>query len=92
MYYKKTIGGSEKVCEWRLGVIVNEIKMSNPKIILINFIYTPSNQNTTNMLEISDSGANIHLERQDTLRMAPVIMDNEMKQDYQMEALWSQHI
>ena len=73
-------------------MIVNEIKMSNPKIILINFIYTPLNPNTTNMLEIADSGANIHLARQATPRMAPVLMDNEMKQDYQMKALWSQHI
>ena len=31
------------------------------------------------MLEITDSGANIHLARQATPTMAPVIMDNEMK-------------
>ena len=31
------------------------------------------------MLTISDSGANIHLERQATPKMAPVIMYNEMK-------------
>ena len=32
------------------------------------------------MLEISDSGENIHLARQSTPTMAPVIMDNEMKE------------
>ena len=31
------------------------------------------------MLEIADSGANIHLAIQDNHTMAPVIMDNEMK-------------
>ena len=31
------------------------------------------------MLAIADSGANIHLARQATPTMAPVIMDNEMK-------------
>ena len=31
------------------------------------------------MLEIADSGMNIHLARQATPKTAPVIMDNEMK-------------
>ena len=31
------------------------------------------------MLAISDSGANIHLEKQATPTMAPVIMENDMK-------------
>ena len=73
------MGGSEKGFEWRLGAIVNKIKSSNPKIILINHTNTPSNPTSTNMLSIADSGAYIHLARQATPTMAPVIMDNEMK-------------
>ena len=78
-YYKKRMGGSEKGCEWRLGAIFNKIEISNPKIILINYIDTPPNPNITKMLAITDSGTNIHLARQATLTMSPVIMENEMK-------------
>ena len=70
------MGGSEKGFEWRLGAIDNKIKISNPKISLINHIDTPPNSTSTNMLAIADSGATIHLERQSTPTMAPVIMDN----------------
>ena len=76
---KKGMDGSEKGREWRLGAIDNKIKISNSKISLINLIYTPPNPTSTNMLEISDSGANIHLSRQATPTMLPVIMDNKMK-------------
>ena len=57
----------------------NKIKISNPKIILINHIDAPPNPTSNNMLSIADSGANIHLEIQATPTMAPVIMDNEIK-------------
>ena len=77
---KKGMDGSEKGREWRLGAIDNKIKISNSKISLINHIYTPPNPTSTNMLEISDSGANIHLSRQATPTMFPVIMDNKMKE------------
>ena len=52
--------------------------MSNPKISLINCIGNPPNPPSNNILEISDSGANIHLAKQATTTMAPVIMSNEM--------------
>ena len=73
------MGGSEKVFEWRLGAIGNKIEISNPKISLINYIDTPPNPTNTNMLEIEDSGVNIHIARQATPTMAPVIMENETK-------------
>ena len=73
------MGGSEKGCEWLFGSIDNKIKISSPKISLINHIHTPPNPTSTNMLEISDYGANIHLSRQATPTMAPVIVDNEIK-------------
>ena len=53
--------------------------MSNPKIILINQINTPPNLNSTTMLAIADSGANIHLSRQATPTMDSLIMYHEMK-------------
>ena len=68
--------GSEKGREWRLGAIVNTIEISKPKIILINYIDTPPNNNSTNMLAIADSGENIYLARQATPTMAPVMMEN----------------
>ena len=39
----------------------------------------PPNPTSTNMLAISDSGANIHLARQATHTMASVIMDAKIK-------------
>ena len=44
------MGGSENGCEWQLGVIVNNIEISNPKISLINYIDTSTNTTSTNML------------------------------------------
>ena len=85
------MGWSEKGREWQLVAIANKIKISNPKISLINHIYTPYNPTSTNMLEIAESGANIHPVRQATPTTACVIMDNEINQDYQMESLWSRH-
>ena len=70
------MGGNEKGCEWRLGAIVNKIKIINPKISLINHIYTPPNSTNNNMLAIIDYGPNIHISRQATPKMAPVLMDN----------------
>ena len=43
--------------------MVNKIEISNPKISLINYIDTPPNPTSTNMLETTDSAANVHLER-----------------------------
>ena len=70
------MGGSEKGCEWWLGAIVNKIEIGNPKISLINYIDTPPNPTSTEMLSITDSGANIHLSRQSTPIIAPVIMED----------------
>ena len=73
------MGGSEKGCEWRLGAIDNKIKISNPKISLINHIDAPPNPTSTNMLAIADSGANIHVARQSTPTILPVVTDNKTK-------------
>ena len=73
------MGKSEKGCEWQLGVIFNKIEISNPKISLIYFINNPPNPNCNNVSAIKYSGANIHLEKQSTPTMAPVIMENDMK-------------
>ena len=59
-----------------LGEIDNKIKISNPKISLTIHIDTPPNPTSTNMIEIADSGTNIHLARQATHKMVRVIMDN----------------
>ena len=53
---------------------MNKIKISTPKISLINCIDTTPNPPSNNMLAITDSGANIHLEKQATTTMDPVIM------------------
>ena len=79
VYYKTRIGGGEEGCEWRLGVIVNKIEISNPIIILINYIDTPPNNLSNNMLAIAESGTNIHIAKKTTPTMAPVIMSNDMK-------------
>ena len=79
VYYNKSMGGSEKGCEWRFGEIVNKVENSNPKFSLINYIDTPPNPTSTNILAIVDSGANKHLARQATPTIAPVIMENEIK-------------
>ena len=82
-YYKKRTSGSEKGRELRLGAIGNKIKIRNPKISLINHIDAPPNPTSTNMIEIADSGANIHLAIKFTPTMAPVIMDNAIKERLQ---------
>ena len=62
-----------------LGEIVNKIEISNPKISIINYIDNPPNSTSYNMLEIVDSGANIHLSKQATPTMAPITMLNGIK-------------
>ena len=57
---------------------MNKIEISNPKISLINCIDNPPNTTSNNMLEIADSGVNIHLEKQATTEVDPIIMSNEM--------------
>ena len=49
-YYNKQLYGSENGCEFQLGAIINKIEISNPKIILINYIGTPPNPPSKNML------------------------------------------
>ena len=68
--------GIKKGYEWWLGAIINKIKISNPKIILINCIRTPPNSCYNSTIAIADSGANIHLANQATAIKAPVIMSN----------------
>ena len=57
---------------------MNKIKIISPKISLIDFIVTPNNPPSNNMLAIADSGANIQLGKQATTKMAPVIMSTEI--------------
>ena len=52
--------------------------MSNTKISLMNCIGTPTYSPGNNTLEISDSGANIHLSKQSTTTTTHVIISNEM--------------
>ena len=58
------------------GAAMNKIEISNPKISLINFIDNPHNSPSDKMLAIADSGANIHLSKQATTIMAPILMSN----------------
>ena len=55
---------------------MDKIEISNPKISLINCIDTPPNTPRNNMLAVTDSGANIHLAKQATTAMDPVIMSD----------------
>ena len=57
---------------------MNKIEVINPKISLINCIDTPLNPPSDNMISITDSGDNIHLSKQSTTTMAPVILANEI--------------
>ena len=50
---------------------MNKIKISTPKISLINIIGTPPNSPRKYTLEIADSGANIHPENEATSIMSP---------------------
>ena len=78
VYYKKIFGVSEKVRKLWLGAIMNKIKMSTTKIILINNIRTPTNYLSKHTLSIIDSGVNIHIAKQATTKMALVIISNYM--------------
>ena len=49
---------------------MNKIRISNPKISLINCIDIPPNLPGNNMLEIADSGANTDLSKQATTTMS----------------------
>ena len=75
-YHKKLMGGGEEGWEWRLGVIFNNVKISNHKISLINCIGSLPNYSGKNTLAIVDSGANMHLAKQATTTMFPVIISN----------------
>ena len=77
-YYKKRMGIRETGCELWLWEIIIKIRISNPKTSLINCIGTPPNSPGKNVLEIADSGANIHLSKQATATMAPVITSSDM--------------
>ena len=57
---------------------MNKILIIKPTISLINFIDNPTNTHSNNMIAIVDSGANIHLAKQSTTTMPPVIMSNEI--------------
>ena len=69
---------------------MNKIEISNPKTTLTNCIDTPPNT-SNNMLAIADSGANIHLEKQATTTMAPIIMSNKMTARLPYGRKWSTH-
>ena len=53
---------------------MNKIKTSTPKISLINNIGTPPNYPSKYTLSILESGENIHLEKQATTTVTPVII------------------
>ena len=53
-----------------------KIGISTPKLSFINNIGTPPNYPSKHMLEIAESGANIHLVKQATKTRTPVIMRN----------------
>ena len=57
---------------------MNQIGISNLKISLINHINAQPNPTSTNMLEIADSGPNIHLAKQATPTTSPIITENEI--------------
>ena len=56
---------------------MNKIKISPPKISLINNIGTPPNSTRKYILSIAHSGANTHLANQDTPTMATVFMSKD---------------
>ena len=76
---QELIGRKQKGCKRWLGAIFNKIEMSTLKISLINCIGTPPNYPSKNMLSIADSGANIHLAKQSTTIIAPVIISDDTK-------------
>ena len=72
------MSGNRKGYILRLEVIINNIEISNPKISLTNCIGNPPNYPSNNTLAVVDSGVNIHLAKQSTTTMAPVIIPNEI--------------
>ena len=72
--------------------IMHKIKISNPKISLINCMGNQPNYPIKNTLEISDSGTNIHISKQATSTMAPYIIKNDMKARLTYGIKWSHHI
>ena len=56
---------------------MGRIGINNPTISLIYFINTPPNPPSNNMLSITESGAKIHLVKQSTTTMAPVILSDK---------------
>ena len=78
-YYNKRMGVNEKGCKWRLGVTIIEIEIRSPKLSLIICIANPPNSPSKKTQEIADSGANIHLAKESTITMNPVIISNKMK-------------
>ena len=74
--YKKNNWGSEKGVQMAVMGDNNKIEISTPKLSLIDNIWTPCNSPSKQTLEIADSGVNIHLSKQATTAMSPVIMSN----------------
>ena len=58
-------------------VITNKIKISTPKLSLINNIRNPHNSLSKKILLIIDSGANIHIAQQVAPEMAPFIISKD---------------
>ena len=59
-------------------MIINKIEISNPEISLIKCVVTPRNSPSKNKLEIADPVENIHLPKQATEKMTPVIISNNI--------------
>ena len=57
---------------------MNKIKISNPKLSLINSIRIPHSYPSKHTLEIADSGTNIHIYKQATPTMEPVLISKYM--------------
>ena len=57
---------------------MNKIKISTPKISLINIIGNPPNSPIKYTLAIVDSGANIHISNKATPKVAPVTISNNV--------------
>ena len=57
---------------------MNKIKISTPRISLINNIGNPSNYPKKYTLEMAESGVNIHISNEATPRMALVIISKNM--------------
>ena len=57
---------------------MNKIKVSTSKLSLINNIGNPPNSPSKHTISIADSGVSIHLSKQDTTTMVPVIMPKDM--------------